>query len=362
MHPRNQDYYFGLNPKISIITPNFNKGEAVRECVASLINQSFQNWEQHFIDDGSTDGSFEAAIEAANGDERFIFSRNTTGTKGANAARNLGIEKAQSEFIIFLDSDDLMTENCLTDRLHDFEANKDLDYIVYPMGVFNDKIGDSKFISNIPSSASDLHRFLNRDIVWLISGPIWKKKSLLSLGCFDLRLHSQQDYDLHVRALIADLKYRYIHETPTIFYRQNINSIPRTTSQSVDHFRQRFQMILRHYDLLMSAGMLGQQERVLLARYILDIAQMMRWHLKTLGKNALNEALSMWKKAFDLELVDKKKYNVGISYLRFKHNMVFNRLGFLQRYLEKNFRENLGEYIFYPNTTYCNVTVGDYES
>ena len=351
-----------MNPKLTVITPNYNKGDAVRDCVQSVLSQSFENWELIFVDDGSTDESFEIAIQAAGGDDRCLFLKNTSGVKGANSARNLGIEKAKSEFIIFLDSDDVMTENCMMDRLHDFEANLELDYIVYPMGVFNDKLGDSDFISNIPTSDSDLHRFLNRDIVWLISGPIWRKDALISLNYFDLSLHSQQDYDLHVRALIADLAYRYIHKMPDVFYRQNIYSIPRKTSQSLDHLRQRFRMILRHRDLIDSAEKLGEKERVLLARYILDISQMMRWHIDIRGKGALKEALAMWKQALDLELVNKGEYGVGVSYLHFKHNMMYNRLGFLQRYLETNFRKSLGELIYYPNTTYCNVTVSDYES
>ena len=137
-----------MNPQLTVITPNFNKGDAVRECVRSVLNQSFQNWELIFVDDGSTDDSFEKAKKASKGDERCLFLSNTTGVKGGNAARNLGIEKSRSEFIIFLDSDDLMMQNCLMDRLHDFEDHLDLDFIVYPMGIFNDEIGDSDFISN----------------------------------------------------------------------------------------------------------------------------------------------------------------------------------------------------------------------
>lgn len=349
-----------MNPKLTVITPNFNKGDVVRECVQSVLNQSFENWEFIFVDDGSTDGSFELAIETAKGDERCLFLKNTTGIKGGNASRNLGIERAKSEFIVFLDSDDLMTENCIMDRIQDFEANPNLDFIVYPMGVFNDKIGDSDFISNIPTPESDLHRFLNRDIVWLISGPIWKKEALISLNCFDLSLHSQQDYDLHMRALIADLKYKYFHKAPNIFYRQNIHSIPRNTSMSLNHLRQRFQMIMRHCGLLEDAGKLGQIEKRLLAKYVLDISQMMRWHIKTLGKNALKEALGMWKQAYDLDLVEKNKYNIGISYLHFKHNMMYNHIGFLQRYLEKNFRKNLNEYIFTPRNYSCKVKLSAY--
>lgn len=351
-----------MSPKLTIITPNFNKGDAVRECVQSVLNQVFKNWEFIFVDDGSTDGSFETAIETANGDNRCLFIKNTTGIKGGNAARNLGIERSRTEYIIFLDSDDLMTRNCLVDRIGEFEIHPDLDYIVYPMGVFNDKIGDLEFITNIPTRDPDLHRFLNRDIVWQTSGPIWRKSALEFLNGFDLSLHSQQDYDLHVRALIGGLKYKYIHKTPDIFYRRNTNSIPRQTSQSIDHFRQRFQMILRHRDLLENAGKLGKAERVLLARYILDISQMMRWHINTLGKYSLKEALEMWKQTHELNLVGKEKYSVGISYLRFKHNMLYNRLGFLQRYLEENFRKNLGELIYHAPTKYCNVTISDYES
>lgn len=351
-----------MNPKLTVITPNYNKGDAVRKCVQSVLNQSFLNWEFIFVDDGSTDGSFEIAIETAKGDERCLFLTNTTGIKGGNAARNLGIEKAKSEFIVFLDSDDLMMESCIRDRINDFEDYSNLDFIAYPMGIFNSEIGDSKIISNIPTSTPDLHRFLNRDIVWQVSGPTWKKEALEKLDGFDLTLHSQQDVDLHIRALIKGFEYKYIHRNPDVYYRREIHSVPRQESQSLDHFRQRFQMILRHRDLLEDAGKLGEKERVLLARYILDLSQMMRWHIKTLGKNALKEALDMWKQAHDLDLVDRNKYSIGISYLHFKNNMMYNRLGFLQRYLEKNFRKNLGELIYYPGTTYCNVTVSDYES
>ena len=350
-----------MNPKLTVITPNFNKGDAVIQCVQSVLNQSFKDWEFIFVDDGSSDDSFEKAIESAKADGRCLFLKNTTGIKGGNAARNLGIEKSRSEFIIFLDSDDLMMENCLRDRLNDFNANPDLDFIAYPMGIFNTEISDSKIISNIPTTTTDLHRFLNRDIVWQISGPIWKKTALEKLGGFDLTLHSQQDVDLHIRALISGMQYKYIHRTPDIYYRREIHSIPRQTSQSLDHFRQRFNMILRHTEMLREARKLNDDERLIQARYILDLAQMMRWHIGKMQSGALKEALAMWQKAKELDLVNKKQYDIGISYIRFKHNMIFNRSKSLQRYLEKKFRKNLVGLIFQPSLTYCNVTVSDYE-
>lgn len=343
-----------MKPKISIITPNFNKGIIVRDTVRSVLNQTFKEWELIFIDDGSTDESLQIAIDTANGDQRCVFIKNSTGVKGANAARNLGIEKSRGDYIIFLDSDDVMLSTCLETRINDIEAHPEVDYIVYPMGVFFNKIGDSNLISNIENDTPNLHRFLNREIVWLISGPIWRKSAIEILKGFDLNLDSQQDYDLHVRALIFDLIYYYRHQQPEIFYRRNIESVPRQISQNTNSLRQRFRMNLRHFKLLNDTGKLGGQEKILIARYNLDIAQMMRWHINELGRNALKEALEMWCKTYDLNLVPKKEYLIGIKYLRFKHNMLFNRVPKIQRYIQRKFQRKLGEY-FYTKMKYDNV-------
>ena len=241
------------------------------------------------------------------------------------------------------------------------ETNPDLDYAVYPMGLFHKELGDSDVICNIPTEEKPLHRFLNRDIVWLISGPIWKRSTLEKLGGFDDELHSQQDYDLHVRALISDFKYRYYHVEPDVFYRQEVHSIPRLESQTVQHFQFRFEMILRHADLLKKANKLGEDEKLLLSRYLLDLAQMMRWHLLELGKAARKRGLHYWQAAKDKNLIDNKRYKLGVKYIRFKHNMKWNRLPKAQQQLEKYYRSRLGNLIFYPSKTYCQVTLSDYE-
>lgn len=350
-----------MEPKLSIITPNFNKGIQTQQCVESVLCQSYKNFELIFIDDGSTDDSFENAIHAVKGDKRFVFLKNTTGIKGANAARNLGIEKSRGEYILFLDSDDIMTPDCLITRLQDIEKNAHLDFIAYPMGVFYDKIGDSDLISNIPKPIPDLTRFFNRDNPWLIAGPIWKKSALQSLKGFDLTIHSQQDNDLHVRAIAMGLKYEYRHRSPQVFYRQNTNSTMRSSSQSAEYLRQRFEMNMRHCELVEKNGKLDDDVKIAIARYILDIAQMMRWHIGELGKNALAEALTMWKSVYNKNVIPQDIYLAGNRYLRFKHTMFYNRVPWLQQNLEKYFRKKLKDYIHSPSTTLCNVTLNDYE-
>ncbi|HKL03961.1 MAG TPA: glycosyltransferase family A protein [Cryomorphaceae bacterium] len=349
------------NSRVAIITPNFNKGDCVVECINSVREQTHENWELLFVDDHSTDQSKLKAEKLAGIDSRISVYTNPKGTKGANAARNLGLSKTEAEYVVYLDSDDLMTPECLENRLADFAEHPECALLIYPTGLFNNVLGDSDVICNIPSEKSDLERFLGRDIVWLISGPIWRRETLLDLDGFDLNLHSQQDFDLHVRALIKGYNYKYFHKQPDVFYRRNIESIPRRQSQSLEHFRDRFKMQLKHHRLLMDFDKLNKNTERLISRSILDLAQMMRWHMTEMGNMALKEAEEMWATCRELKLVEQKEYRIGLKYIRFKHQMIYNRLPALKRTLEKRYHKKLDGLIHHPSQTYCKVTMADYE-
>ena len=90
---------------VSIITPVFNRQEFLDECVQSILNQSFKNWELILIDDCSTDASVKMIKNYVASDKRikaYFFNKNV----GAGVARNKGIEISTGRFIAFLDSDD----------------------------------------------------------------------------------------------------------------------------------------------------------------------------------------------------------------------------------------------------------------
>lgn len=96
-------------PKISVIIPVYNVEEYLKECLNSVINQTFKDIEIICIDDGSTDNSLNILKEFAQNDERIIIL--TQQNKGAGSARNLGIKKAKGEYLYFLDSDDFTNQN-----------------------------------------------------------------------------------------------------------------------------------------------------------------------------------------------------------------------------------------------------------
>ncbi|MEW5755445.1 MAG: glycosyltransferase family 2 protein [Pseudomonadota bacterium] len=93
------------HPAVSVITPCLNGIAYLPQMVASVIAQTFSDWELIFIDDGSTDGSLEYMIEAASQEQRIVV-KHTTGRVGAAAARNIGISSARGQYVAFLDCDD----------------------------------------------------------------------------------------------------------------------------------------------------------------------------------------------------------------------------------------------------------------
>lgn len=92
--------------KISVIVPCYNQAVFLEDCISSLINQTYQNWECILVNDGSSDDTEEKAIEWQKRDSRIKYVKKTNG--GLSSARNTGIQNASGNFIQFLDCDDFL--------------------------------------------------------------------------------------------------------------------------------------------------------------------------------------------------------------------------------------------------------------
>lgn len=98
--------------KISVIVPVYNAANYIAKCIQSVQNQTFSSWELILIDDGSQDNSLDIIRRFAIEDDRIkvIHQENS----GAGMARNNGIENAIGDYIVFLDSDDYISEKYLS--------------------------------------------------------------------------------------------------------------------------------------------------------------------------------------------------------------------------------------------------------
>ena len=108
--------------KVSIIIPCYNHGQFLKECIDSILKQSFQDFEIIFVDDCSTDNSLEI-ISSYNDSRIRIFK--ATKNKGPAAARNLGIQNCNGVYILPVDSDNILNENCLDVFLSEIEKTPD---------------------------------------------------------------------------------------------------------------------------------------------------------------------------------------------------------------------------------------------
>ena len=100
-----------MDELISIIVPIYNVEEYLRECLDSIMSQTYQNFECLLINDGSPDNSADICREYVEKDSRFRYFEKENG--GVSSARNLGIEHSKGEYITFIDSDDWVDSDYL---------------------------------------------------------------------------------------------------------------------------------------------------------------------------------------------------------------------------------------------------------
>lgn len=117
--------------KFSIIIPNYNKEKYIKDCLDSIYNQdiSEDKYEVILIDDGSTDNSLEII-------KNYPVKLFKTNRKRAGGARNVGLNSAEGEYIIFIDSDDYLSNNFVLKKLDDIITNQDIIFLNFTKNDF----------------------------------------------------------------------------------------------------------------------------------------------------------------------------------------------------------------------------------
>lgn len=109
-------------PLVSIIIPVYNVAMYLRQCLDSVIAQTYNNWEIILVDDGSEDASGEICDEYSQKNQKISSYHITNGGQGA--ARNYALQYAAGEYIAFMDSDDVITADYLQILVHGILQNK----------------------------------------------------------------------------------------------------------------------------------------------------------------------------------------------------------------------------------------------
>lgn len=127
-----------MRPLISVIVPVYNVAPYLRQCVESILSQSYQHLEVLLVDDGSTDESGRICDDYASQDKRVRVIHKQNG--GLSSARNVGLQHATGEWIAFVDSDDWIEPELFARCLQEIDQHPDLDLVrfgfncCYPQG------------------------------------------------------------------------------------------------------------------------------------------------------------------------------------------------------------------------------------
>lgn len=185
-----------MNPKISVIIPNYNYSGYLKEAIDSVLAQTYENIEIIIVDDGSTDNSREV-IESYGDKVIAVFQQN----QGVAAARNNGFAHSSGEYVAFLDADDVWIPEKIAWQVEKFAQDPSLGQVHVAI---NEIDADGNFIRSRAANGEgdiSIDFLLSEQEVFYGggSGGMILSRAFKEAGGFDEKLTTSADWDLYFR-------------------------------------------------------------------------------------------------------------------------------------------------------------------
>jgi len=193
-------------PKVSVIIPTFNRANYITQCIDSVFNQTFQDFEIIVTDDGSTDDTKEV-LKPYFDKIKYIYKENG----GCASARNCGINNSAGEYLTFLDSDDLFEIRKLETQVPILEENIDVGFVYSDsLMFFEDSDLKERLVHAMRIKDHGINfakQFFPYPKLYMPTTLI-RKRCIESVGQFDEELRHNEDTDLLIRiALNWEVKF-----------------------------------------------------------------------------------------------------------------------------------------------------------
>ena len=230
---------------ISIIIPVYNVSDYLDTCVASIVRQTYSQWELILVDDDSTDDSSSKCDEWTTKDKRISVIHNHHA--GPAVARNTGIERARGEYVYFMDSDDWIEADTLEYML---ERMQQYDVDIVGCGVYFDYPTHSKQKAYVKkdcvlSRTEALQMIITGALPSYLPLLLWRRSVVqepyVDVPCYE-DYATGYKWFAHARrvAMFTTAKYHYIQRQGSILHTN------RRDKFLVDIYRDRHNYILQH--------------------------------------------------------------------------------------------------------------------
>ncbi|WP_034721888.1 glycosyltransferase family 2 protein [Chryseobacterium sp. UNC8MFCol] len=209
-----------MMPTISIIVPCYNQAIYLDECLQSVLDQTYGNWECIIVDDGSPDNTKEVTEKWIEKDNRFIYLHKENG--GLSSARNAGIEAAKGAWILPLDADDKISNRYLELAAKEFDKQYTIIYCKAK------KFGSVNEFWELPDFS---HLALAQTNI-IFCTAFFKKQSWEEVGGYDTHmLYGLEDWEFWI-SLLENGGNVYRIDDVCFYYRIKENSMITELSQS----------------------------------------------------------------------------------------------------------------------------------
>ncbi|MFA0436152.1 glycosyltransferase family 2 protein [Vibrio breoganii] len=245
-----------MNNIVSIVIPAFNAEKYIIPCVESCLNQTHSNIKVIVVNDGSTDQTEKKLLEVDDERLEIISSENN----GVCKARQLGLDKVNSEFVFFLDSDDKLAINAIEILLHSIKVNKCDVAVGQSYSFFENEFAGYKYRSNIYNdSLSSIENFLVRNLPVTLWPTLYNVKTIRNIN-LDLDLIVGEDYVINAQIYIDNIKVCCVDELVHKYRRHNQST---TAKISLEKYRDNYRSYTMVLDILNSRDLTNSEKDAL---------------------------------------------------------------------------------------------------
>ena len=247
---------------ISIVIPIYNAEKYLEECLNSIKNQTYKNFEVIMVNDGSKDDSETICMNFLRSDSRFRYLKKENG--GVSSTRNVGLDNVEGDYVTFIDADDWVDENYLELLITTVKKNHS-DIVVSSYKQFNnidvfylraytiqekyllnfEKMNRDDFLTIFPKLMS-INVCFNNAVAKLF------RKELVNNLRFDTSIKYGEDLDFYFRLYLNVDSISYVDE-PTYVYRMHGDST--TSNFNQEHAEQELSIFKKMYEKIQEIGL-----------------------------------------------------------------------------------------------------------